>query len=501
MTGTRASLPRLVRTPRPHLLVDDEPFLILGLQWDCNSCYSKEEMLPLFGEAARLGCNTAVTPVYWEQVEPEPGQFDFSSVEWRLAGCRAMGLRLVLLWFGGYKNAECCYAPRDIREDHERYRKVHLPNGNLQTATLCPTSEAALARDCKAFQALMAYLAEHDMQERTVIMVQPENESGIMGADRCYCATCTARFDEQREQWSPYGARAAEAFCASTLARYCESMAAAGKTMLPLPMYANAWLGGGPATRPGFEYPSGGPIDRWHAIWRQHAPSLDFLAPDIYTPSARQFGQVCRAFSADDNALYIAEAASGEHGRAERNAFYALGVHGAIGFDPWAIDRSYPDYDAVPFVRRHDLTWSAAAHALRDSYVALGRALRPLARAQGTSRIATFVQEDGDAGASFELSGVDFRISYQHPQRAGRGCLIAEDDGRHFLVVGTGFHLRPYSQAPEGRSLLFDDIERGSHAGDHWVPTGRVTQETARGDAVLPVVEGSVHRFRLRDER
>jgi hypothetical protein len=489
-------LPRLVRLPRPQLLVDDEPFLILGLQWDCNSCYSEEEMVPLFAEAAKLGCNTAVTPVYWQQVEPEPGRFDFSTIDLRLAACREAGLRLILLWFGGYKNAECCYAPRDIREDHQRYRKVHRADGSLQTTTLCPTGDAALARDCTAFRTLMTYLRDHDA-ERTVIMIQSENEPGVMGADRCYCPRCTALFEEHRHQWDPYGARAAEAFCASTVARYCNTVAQAGKEIYPLPMYANAWLGGGPAARPGIEYPSGGPISRWLEIWQEHAPALDLLAPDIYTPSARQFAQVCADYRARGNPLYIAEAASGPHGRAERNAFYALGVHGAIGFDPWAIDRSFPDWFAPPFVRRHDLAWSMAAHALRDSYVALGRALRPLARAQGTDRLATFVQEDGDAGTAFTLGGVDFRVTYQHPERAGRGCVVLEEDDRHFLAIGTGYQLRPFSPAPEARSLPLQALERGYFAGDRWVATATVTQETARADAVIPVVEGSVHRFAL----
>jgi hypothetical protein len=454
-------------------------------------------MVPLFTEAAKLGCNTAVTPLYWQQVEPEPGRFDFSTIDLRLAACREAGLRLVLLWFAGYKNAECCYAPCDIREDHARYRKVHRADGSLQTTTLCPTGSVALERDCMAFRALMAYLAEHDSQQRTVIMVQPENESGIMGADRCYCTECTALYQGQRGHWDTYGDRAGEAFCAASVARYCNTVAAAGKSVYPLPMYANAWLGGGPATRPGFDYPSGGPVTRWLAVWQEYAPALDLLAPDIYIPSVRDFARVCVEFSAHGNPLYIAEAASGPQGRAERNAFYALGMHGAIGFDPWAIDRSYPDWFAPPFVRRHDLTWSEPALALRDSYVAIGRALRPLARAQGTDRLATFVQEEGEIGTAFQLGGIDFRISYEHPAHTARGMVILEEDREHFLAIGTGFLIRPYSPAPEMRSLPLRSLERGHFVGDHWEATATVTRETARGDTVIRIEEGSVHRFGL----
>ncbi len=488
-------LPRLIRGPQPRLLVDGEPFLILGLQWDCNSCYTEQEMLPLFAEAARLGCNTAVTPVYWQQIEPRPGEFDFSSIALRLAACRAAGLRLVLLWFGGCKNGSCAYAPDDIRTDHMRYRKVRRVDGTPQVDTLCPTGDGTIARDRAAFACLMAYLRDHDAA-RTVIMVQVENESGVLGADRCYCPGCDREYAASAAVWAGYGDRADEAFCAAMVARYCDAVAATGKATYPLPLYTNAWLGGGPAEQPGQDYPAGGPIARWLPLWREHAPTLDFLAPDIYTPSYARFARVCAEFAADGNPLYIAEAASGAVGRAERNVFYAFGAHGAIGFDPWAIDRAYPDWFSPPFVRRHDLTWSPAAYALRDSYVAIGRALRPLARAIGTDALVTFVQEDGDAGYAFALGGVDFRVTYEDPRHAGRGMVLHEAPGR-FLVVGTGFTVQLFTPAPAASPASLYGLERGQFVGDDWQPTATVTRETARGDRGIRVEEGSVHRFHL----
>jgi len=61
--------PRLERIDgRVRLLVDGQPFLILGIQWDCDSCFSREEMHPLFPQAARLGANAATLPTYWREV-------------------------------------------------------------------------------------------------------------------------------------------------------------------------------------------------------------------------------------------------------------------------------------------------------------------------------------------------------------------------------------------------------------------------------------------------
>src|SRR5690349_199790 len=106
------SLSQIVRVDgRPRLLVDDKPFLILGLQWDCDSCFSAEEMNPLFPHAARMGANTAVLPTYWREIEPTPGSYEFGMVDERLRVARANGLRIVLLWFATWKNACPFYAP------------------------------------------------------------------------------------------------------------------------------------------------------------------------------------------------------------------------------------------------------------------------------------------------------------------------------------------------------------------------------------------------------
>ena len=87
-------LPQIVRVSgQPRLLVDGEPYLILGIQWACDSCFSREEMNPLFPQAARLGCNTAVLPIYWREVEPEPDRFDFTMLGERIAQARANNLR------------------------------------------------------------------------------------------------------------------------------------------------------------------------------------------------------------------------------------------------------------------------------------------------------------------------------------------------------------------------------------------------------------------------
>ena len=488
------SLPKIVKTPKPLLIVDDEPFLILGLQWDCNSCYSEIEMIPLFEEAKKLGCNTAVTPLYWESVEPEFDRYDFSMVDKRLEICKNLGLKLVILWFGGYKNAECCYAPSYIRDDNKTYQKVMRLDGSLQDKTLCPNGEAALERDILAFKKLCKHLREVD-EDHIVILIQVENEVGIIDVPRCYCPKCNEIFTKQ-EWLKEYEMRADEAFTAWSLARYVNKVALAGKEEYPLPMYVNSALGGYPAQRPGRDYFSGGPITRWLGIWHKFAPSIDFISPDIYTSSYPVFNRICSEFKVENNPLYIAETSTDLSGRTEKNVFYAVGFHGAIGFTPWAIDRSFPNWFDPPLVRRYDLHWAPRALALRDSYIAIGSALKQVALAAGTPKLITFVQEEGERGTTFELGGYEWRVMYPLID-GGRGMLIDEGKGK-FILLGVNFMIQPFTPAPEVNPVPILKVERGHFEGDKWISHAKVTREVGQGERPIRVEEGQTLILQLK---
>ena len=93
-------LPKIVKNgANPRLLVDGRPFLILGLQWDCDSCFTAEEMSPLFAHAARMGANTVTLPTYWREIEPEPDHYDFRMLDERITQARANGLRVRIRTF------------------------------------------------------------------------------------------------------------------------------------------------------------------------------------------------------------------------------------------------------------------------------------------------------------------------------------------------------------------------------------------------------------------
>src|SRR5262249_54991332 len=238
--GPGVSLPHMERrNGRPQLIVDDRPFLILGLQWDCDSCFSTEEMNPLFAEARRMSANTAALPVYWREIEPEPGRYEFTVVAERLTQTRGTGLRIVLLWFGTWKNASAFYAPDHVRDDHKTYRYAVDAEGR-ESASLCPTSQVTWQADRDALVALATYLRDND-PDHTVILLQIEHEAGRLGTARVHCATCNDRF-ELGGYAGKYGTDADECFSVVSFAGYIDRLAAEVKAVKNLPCYTNAWL-------------------------------------------------------------------------------------------------------------------------------------------------------------------------------------------------------------------------------------------------------------------
>ncbi len=110
--STDGSLPRIVQKDgRFALFVDGAPYLILGAQTNNSSAWPA--MLPKVWPAMEsMHVNTVEIPIYWEQFEPEQGRFDYSVVDAILDGAREHGFRLVLLWFGTWKNGSNHYMPQ-----------------------------------------------------------------------------------------------------------------------------------------------------------------------------------------------------------------------------------------------------------------------------------------------------------------------------------------------------------------------------------------------------
>ena len=115
-------LPRLVKKDgRYALFVDGAPYLMLGAQVHNSSAWPA--MLPKVWPAMEyLNVNTVEIPVYWEQFEPRPGQYDHTVIDALLAGARQHKVRLVLLWFATWKNGSQHCMPERMKLAPYKYR-------------------------------------------------------------------------------------------------------------------------------------------------------------------------------------------------------------------------------------------------------------------------------------------------------------------------------------------------------------------------------------------
>src|ERR1039458_9728724 len=347
-------IPRIVQEDgRYALLVDDAPYLMLGAQVHNSSSWPAE--LPKVWPAMEyLHVNTVEMPVYWEQIEARQGEYDFTLVDTLLAEARKHQVHLALLWFGTWKNGSQHYMPEWTKPGALKYPHVTGKNGDAVDSP-SPFAAASLELDKKAFAAFMRHLKAVD-PERTVIMVQVENESGTWGSLRDYSPAANKLFESpvppevlsaiQVKAVSPapnwqeaFGPEAEVNFHAWAVAKYVGQVAAAGKAVYPLPLYANAALRD--PLKPGSpgSYESGGPTDNVIPIWKAAAPALDIVAPDIYQNDPAAYLKVLDLYHRDDNALFVPETSGGAANA--RFFFSALGLQ-AIGFSPFGMDYTNP---------------------------------------------------------------------------------------------------------------------------------------------------------------
>ena len=389
--------PKLVSENGRHaLLVDGTPYLVLGAQVGNSSAWPA--VLPKVWPALEaMHVNTAEAPVYWEQIEPQPGKFDWSNVDALIDGARAHHLHLVLLWFGTWKNGNDHYVPQWVKSDPQHFpRMINIAGTPLDD--LSANAPANMEADRKAFAALMHHIAQRDGSEHTVLMMQVENESGGIGSARDYSAASNREFAGQVPSelvkalgrkpgtWAEvFPGNADEAFQAWHQARYVNAVAEAGKRELNIPFYCNVWLAYPPGELPerhipiaGIGYPSGGPNQGMLPIWKAAAPAIDAIGPDIYSNNPGFVQNIMDTYSRPDNPLWIPEIGQGND--YAPYLFTAL-AKGAIGFSPFGID--WTDHLPVGTVPQ--------AHAA--NYALLGPMDRTLAKLVYAGKVKTFVEK------------------------------------------------------------------------------------------------------------
>jgi len=447
-----SALPHLVQKDGRHaLIVDGAPFLILGGQ-SHNSSAWPATLPDVWSAIETLHANTLEVPVYWEQLEPEPGQFDYSMVDEILRGARDHEVRLVLLWFGTWKNGSAHYLPLWMKRQPEICPRIVGKDGR-RVDSPSPHAPALLAADIRAFSALMRHLKEADPQH-TVILVQVENEPGAWGAIRDYSPAAQRLFTapvpaellkalgkggRAGGDWTAvFGKDADELFHAWSVARFIGQVAAAGKAEYPLPLYVNAALRDPLTQPPAGTYESGGPTDNVLDIWKAAAPAVDLLAPDIYMDDTERYLKVLDLYGRPDNALFVPETSRTP---AVSRYFFAALARGAIGWSPFGIDGHLaPATSALP---ASDTAWEPFA----ANYRAVGPMMPAIAKLGFEGRLHAAVEEKGAPRQTLALGRWQAVVTFGpptfgygrspngNPEPVGR-VLVAALGENEFLVTG-----------------------------------------------------------------
>jgi hypothetical protein len=487
--GKLSEVPRIVeKDGRFALLVDGEPYLMLGVQANNSSAWPAY-LGKVWPAAETLHANTVELPVYWEQLEAEEGKFDFTVVDQMLHEAREHKLHLVLLWFGTWKNGSPHYAPEWVKADHAKYPYMRKKDGTT-IDSLSPFGKATLGADETAFKALMRHLKTADAGH-TVLMVQVENETGTWGAVRDYGADAEKAFagavpeklwkalGKEPGSWTQvFGEDAEEFFHAWAVASYVGEIAAAGKAEYALPMYANAALRDPmkPGRPPSYE--SGGPTDNVLSLWKAAAPSLDVLAPDIYLPEYPKYIRALELYSRKDNPLMVPE--TGNPAEYARYVYAALG-HGAIGWAPFGLDLTgYSNQPSGPLGME-----ASALKPFAREYGLLAPIAGKLARWTFEGKLKGTSEDPENHRQTMEFANWNAVVSYGMPSfgdwvapkgntPADGGVIMVQLLPDTFLV--TGHHARvdfaPVGQA--GAKRMFLKVEEVHATTDNGWATDRI---------------------------
>ena len=379
------------------------------------------------------------------------------------------------------------YVPPWVKTNTKRFPRAKLrkAGGVLQTGdVLSIFHEEGCKADSKAFSSLLSHIKKFDEAHSTVIMVQVENETGLLGDSRDGSAAAEKRFNEPvpedlvqflAQDWealhvdlkanlnhfetqdSPRGTweqvfgkntHTDELFMAYHYAHHLNKVAAAGKKEYPIPLYTNVWqnyvgddgdnnfpvvVGGGGA--PG-DYPSGGGTSNVLDIWQQFAPSLDFIAPDVYL---NDYASSCRKYRHRNQPLFIPEQRRDEYGA--RRIWTAYGSYQAIGVSPFGIDTLEPCTN--PFTRHYGLLDSV-------SQIVLDAQTRP------NSSVGFFFDELDADGSDSCKPVVKYWDGYEITVercfvfgKAGPGAgMVIHLGGPKFLLIGWGFQVRARALSP-----------------------------------------------------
>jgi hypothetical protein len=469
-----------------QLYVNKEPFLIIGGELLNSSASSTEHMKDNWARIRSLNVNTIFLPVNWQQFEPKEGTFDYSLIDSHIRSAADNNLKLVILWFGSWKNGESNYTPDWVKTDMKRFPRMLFKDGKIST-TISNINKNCLAADLKAYKKLMRRIAQVD-RNHTVLMMQIENEVGLLGGTRDFSPESTQLFEQQVPDallkyitnnvsklkpnisgpyvqngskklgtWEDVFGKSPntdEIFMTWQYAKYVNELAKAGKAIHNIPTFVNAWDAAGGNLIAGV-WPSGGPNYLMLDIWQAGAPDIDVLANDNYSTT---FGSSAANFVHNKNPLLVPEACAiwmNDTISAAPKAFFSFGHFKAMGFSPFGIDH---------------LTYHKN-HSIKKAYKVLNDMSPIIAKAQVDDKINGFMEGDKASPTSFQLGGFIFKPDYnlqKNPLIKGYGLIIQISENE-FIVLGNACHVE-YLSADSGKpNSQLISVEEGEFVKGKWI--------------------------------
>lgn len=495
ISQVKNSQPHLVKTNGvAQLHVNGKPYLVLGGELGNSSTSDIDYMRPIWPKLKSMHLNTVLAPVYWELMEPVQGKFDFTLVDSMIVGARKNDLKLVLLWFGAWKNSMSCYAPAWVKTYQQKFERAKDSKGN-GLEILSALNKDNLKEDIKAFSALMKHIRKVDSDEKTVIMIQVENEIGMLTAAREYTDAANGAFyskvpdelmsylknnkdklvPEMQDLWGKNGfvnsgtweeifgkgLSTDEIFQAWHYAKYTNEVAKAGKKAYDIPMFVNAALNY-KKVDPG-QYPSAGPLPHLMDIWQAGAPEIDFLSPDFYNPYFRSY---CDSYVRRNNPFFIPEIRSEPNNAAK--VFYAIGHYKAIGFSPFSIESTVAPLD----------------EPISKSYELLQQLTPVILQYQATSKIEGVLLDSTIQKQEIIMGNYKLTVSHEYTlgwspeaKKAGwpeSGGLIIQTGNDEFIIAGTGIVITFSPAAGDNKSIGILQADEGTYVDGKWKPGRRM---------------------------
>ncbi|MBR3012303.1 MAG: DUF5597 domain-containing protein [Bacteroidales bacterium] len=517
-----------------HFEVNGKPFLMLTgeLHNSTSTSESYMESIGVWEQMRYANFNTVIASCSWDVIEDEPGHYDFTSVDHVIRSARKNGLKVVMIWFASWKNGNSTYAPSYIKRNPVTYPLVQTQDGGFLNV-LSTFGQESLKADRDAFAALMQHINEID-RDYTVIMMQVENEMGILGSVRDFSPAAQEAwegqvpsdlmeylsshkgqlFPELERVWGENGYKMSgtweevfgtshttaediltdypyyteEIFQAYHYAKYVNEITAAGKAAHDIPMYVNNWLRQPGMINPG-QFPSGSPLPEVIDVWRAAAPAVDFTAPDIYIS---EYEWVLSQFALSNNPIFIPEC------RVDvSKALYAYGEYDALGFAPFGFDGA----------QNATGEYSADFENLAKCYKILSGMDQMIIRNYGSDKLRGLRVTEENASPSVQMGDYiltarssvrnqrafnygqgaaqmareNAQLAAASQQQAQSGALILQTSPDEFYIVGINVSFSFAPKDADAQTRIFTDaIEEGTFVKGKWVPGRRLNGDENR---------------------